>query len=450
MSNQELAIRFTEETYASRSDIAKVLGTTIVDTIWQSVIQYRQPFLRYLAVKNIERNPLFIVLSPAIMEKLNHLDRQMAKAMVKLGKISSPIGLFEPLVQPLILPSLVELSRSFSTSISEKVVARILQPGYIPTSNEEKILFGYYQTALLLSEKRFPVFNEDILVSIYTTLSSQELVELYREDPYIYQSSELVLKSASMFQGPSIEQAMASLFEYVKVAQHSPLIKAALVLYFTFAIAPFSHHNPVMGLLLFKAYLSHQDFEHVPLYLKIESLLTTQKETFVKVLQEVQKTFDITYLVNFIITILESPTQALLDGLAQQEGQQLKQERVQSRTREEQEIAVQMKAMKSELKTIKPTESLAHEAVTLGLEEHQAMQLEEHLLETNPSIKRLEAHFYARHCTIGKFYTIAQFKKKLSCAYETARTSMEHLTQLGYYRKEQYKNKFVYTPVSRK
>jgi hypothetical protein len=299
-----------------------------------------------------------------------------------------------------------------------------------------------------LSEKRFPVFHEDILVSIYTTLTSQELVELYREDPYVYQSTEVVLKSASTFQGPSIEQAMASLFEYVKVAQYSPLIKAALVLYFTFAIAPFSLHNPLMGLLLFKAYLSHQDFEHVPLYLKIESLLTTQKETFVKVLQEVQKTFDITYLVNFLITILESPTQALLDGLTQQEGQQLKQERVQSRTREEQEIAVQMKAMKSELKTIKPTESLAHEAVTLGLEEHQAMQLEEHLLETNPSIKRLEAHFYARHCTIGKFYTIAQFKKKLSCAYETARTSMEHLTQLGYYRKEQYKNKFVYTPVN--
>jgi hypothetical protein len=69
------------------------------------------------------------------------------------------------------------------------------------------------------------------------------------------------------------------------------------------------------------------------------------------------------------------------------------------------------------------------------------------LVELYPNIKYTQALFYARHRTVGRFYTIGQFKDFLECAYETARTSMEFLTSIGLYRKEQLKNKFVYTPV---
>jgi predicted transcriptional regulator len=51
---------------------------------------------------------------------------------------------------------------------------------------------------------------------------------------------------------------------------------------------------------------------------------------------------------------------------------------------------------------------------------------------------------------MGKFYTIQQFKKAEGVVYETARTSMDNLAKRGYYRREQVKNKFVYTPISKK
>ena len=66
----------------------------------------------------------------------------------------------------------------------------------------------------------------------------------------------------------------------------------------------------------------------------------------------------------------------------------------------------------------------------------------------NPSLSRSQAFFYARHCTLGMSYTISQFKKEVGCAYETARTSMDNLVNLGYYRKEMLRNKFIYTPVN--
>jgi hypothetical protein len=68
------------------------------------------------------------------------------------------------------------------------------------------------------------------------------------------------------------------------------------------------------------------------------------------------------------------------------------------------------------------------------------------LTEMNPLIKYHQALFYFNHRVVGHYYTISQFKDFADCAYETARTSMDFLTSLGLYRKEQVKNKFVYTP----
>jgi hypothetical protein len=41
------------------------------------------------------------------------------------------------------------------------------------------------------------------------------------------------------------------------------------------------------------------------------------------------------------------------------------------------------------------------------------------------------------------------YQKEMNVVYETARTSMEQLVSLGYYRRESVKNKFVYTPVKK-
>ena len=84
-----------------------------------------------------------------------------------------------------------------------------------------------------------------------------------------------------------------------------------------------------------------------------------------------------------------------------------------------------------------------------GLDEKDIALIAENLLELYPSLKVNQAKFYASHCTIGKYYSIAQYKKETGVAYETARTSMDNLVNLGFYKKEQIKNKFVYTPVVR-
>ena len=83
------------------------------------------------------------------------------------------------------------------------------------------------------------------------------------------------------------------------------------------------------------------------------------------------------------------------------------------------------------------------------LSEKEVKEYARYLLETNPSLSRNQANFFANHCTVGRYYTIQQFKKECKTAYETARTSMDKLAKEGYYEKRQVKNKFVYTVKSK-
>jgi Fic family protein len=90
--------------------------------------------------------------------------------------------------------------------------------------------------------------------------------------------------------------------------------------------------------------------------------------------------------------------------------------------------------------------------LAIGLPERELSDKEvkeyvQYLLESNPRLNRNQASFLANHCTVGHYYTIQQFKKFTHCAYETARTSMDKLVSEHYYKKEQVKNKFVYTPL---
>lgn len=83
------------------------------------------------------------------------------------------------------------------------------------------------------------------------------------------------------------------------------------------------------------------------------------------------------------------------------------------------------------------------------LSDKEVKEYVRYLLETNPNLNKKQASFLANHCTPGRFYTIQQYKSFCRCAYETARTSMDHLTNEGYYEKLQVKNKFVYRPAKK-
>ena len=72
MGNNELAIRFTENTYATKLEVSKELKMSLIDNIWNNILGYRSNFYRYLPIKSIENIKSFTynIIKIILIQKL--------------------------------------------------------------------------------------------------------------------------------------------------------------------------------------------------------------------------------------------------------------------------------------------------------------------------------------------------------------------------------------------
>jgi Fic family protein len=465
MANDELAIRFSNDTYAMKSEVAKALNTSLIDNIWLNIVQYRSQFTRLLSLKAIDHASFQVVITPTLNNHINNIERKLTKSLIRYGQLNN---LGADLQQVNILnhsKALYWIAKKYNLSVSEEFFHKIILGNVSTMSPDKMILARYYSALKYINEHYHEPINEDLLAKLYSLISgNEELIVLYRTNEIITtEQKALIGKSYAAAPVARIEELMNNLYDFIANSDISPLLKAIIAYYFCIYIKPFESFSEEMGILILKSILAKNDFDNIPCLLDVESLLSDDQETITRIINEVKKTNDITYLVAYWLPSLEENLTSLLDALIAIETNVVKQEQhgdvFQEKPISEDEVIEQIKAdeqqpIPSEKMKVDPygtfDEHIALPSLPPKLDEVEATQVEEHLLEMNPSLKRSEAYFYARHCTIGKYYTIGQFKRSLGCAYETARTSMEHLASLGYYRKEMLKNKFIYTPIVRK
>ncbi|HOJ45611.1 MAG TPA: hypothetical protein PK340_06240 [Bacilli bacterium] len=458
MGNDDLAIRFSNEMYATRSEVSKALGTSLIDTIWTNIIKYRGQFTRYLSLRQIDHGQLSLVLTPSISESLNAIERKLVKAMLKLGKISKTSSTYAQYEQDFFARQLDFVAQKYRLGVNESFLKSIVNDTVSTISPDRMVLVNYYAAIKYLKNHQNDPIDEAFFADIYALLSGQDdLATLYRQHEIAsYEQKALIGKTYAAAPIARIEEMMGQLQDFIVHADFSPLVKAVTVFYYMVLIKPFETYSEEMALLTMKHILVHADFDEIPLLMNFEEWLLDPREELARVNNEVQKSGDVTYLLASFIPMANNAIERILDGAINLEKEVLKDEVRTDQTPSNINVEDEHKPQSEQIlaptpnKPLQLDERMALPGVPVALDEVDAARIEEHLMETNPALKRGEAYFYARHCTIGKFYTISQFKKTLGCAYETARTSMDHLASLGYYRKESYKNKFIYTPIGRK
>jgi hypothetical protein len=436
MANQDLALRFTNDLYATKSDVSKALNTSMVDAIWQNILQYRSLFAIPLPIQTITKQPLTLHLTPVILEQIQRVERKLTKI---LGYFSSLQTLDRiPLnFSPQLLPVLTPLADHYGASHAQRHLMAIIEGKEDVRSPELTFVARYFTTLNSLASRRQTRLDEDFFGDMLVSLMGHDnLTSFYREKELTNRPRSLIGKVYESAPFSMVESMMHQLLAWVSSSTLSPIIVATVTLFYMNYVKPFEFYNDELSFLSFKNILIHSDYEMTPLFLAIEACI--ENEAFELKLLEVQKTFDLTYLLDYMLPILEQSLLLVLDGCVHLD-------RTMLTTEQRSPIKIPAPHIPStSIPTTLPASGLQHPLD----EELEAKRIQEDLLITHPDMKQLEAFFYARHRVIGKFYTIALFKQKTGCAYETARTSMEHLVKLGYYRKEPFKNKFVYTPVN--
>ena len=497
MAGNDLAMRFTEEKYATKHEVAHELKITSVDTFWANILAYRSHFYHYLSIRTIEKNMIVFCGCPAINSLVNNAEMKLIRANREYAMITPNSKQYRQLNNVFGREILSILNDYEQLNVGEDFFDGVLRHEVVTAIPNNMLLVNYLKALSFIKRSYVNPINEDFLADLYAKLlGTEELTQFYRlTEDKSPENRVLIDRIYSSAPTKFIGDMMTSLFSFIAKSTLSASLKALIAFYYINYVKPFEKYSEEVAVLIAKAILAHDAYGETVVDLPLEKFLLLPKEEAARVYVEVQKTSDITYFINYGIRYLNKYCDAILDNIAQSKVVELKGDFYQADEKEEEPVVAQeqpkVEAPQPELldlfsaseevkeeepkvaeikeepqkeiveqpvieapkkKTVKVTyvqEELAVAYIPVALDEKQAVLLEQDLLERDPELKKGEAKFYARHCTKGKKYTIAQYKKCLHCAYETARTSMDHLAELLYYRKEKIKNKYVYIPVER-
>lgn len=465
--------RFTNEMYATKREVQQKLNITMVDKFWNEILEFRSQFNKNLGIKSIDGISFSICYAPSISEKLTTEERKIMKIFSNYLRIDSSL-VKDLSFKAAALEILQSVSNSLRLNVSNDQIKQIVNDNISTISPENMILQKYYFLLKELYSLKSVSSLENIenyLDEICSTLliKNEETNSYYRDRPisnnsFVYTSNVYEESPVKM-----IEPLMNELFGFLKTSNQSYLVKAIVALFYINYLKPFESYNELISALIAKYIIINSDFDGVGSLLNFEKILL-KDEKYVSSSEETKKTKDLTYYLNIIIEKLDLNLDDLIDHMIVSKSTEIKQEYIKPDENNSVELTseelketplheeIQEEPLVEEVRIEKPnTESselnfirnAAISNLTYGFNEEEAKQVERYIIETNPNITKAQAYFYARHCSIGKYYTISQFKKEIGCAYETARTSMDKLVSEGYYSKEGYKNKFLYTPIKR-
>ena len=507
MAGNDYAMRFTEDKYATKLEVGRELKVSSVDPFWSNILSYRSHFYHYLTIRTIEKNMLLFCGCPAINSLVNNLEVKLIRVNRECAMLV-PNSKEAKNVDYAFRKEIVNLlNESEQLGVGEDFIANVLRGEVVSAIPNNLLLVNYLNALNYIKRAYVNAIDEDFLAELYAKLlGTEELTTFYRSsedrNPENRVLIDRVYTSAPV---TLIGPMMNGLFTFISSSTLPTSLKAMITFFYINYVKPFAKYSEEVALLMAKAVLAHEAFGDTVVSLPLERLLVLPREESARIYVEVQKTADVTYFVDYVYKFLNKYCDSFLDDMAKAKVSEMREDFYQvdeDKTIEEVEIPEEQPRIQTvdlfaaneeeeeeeqphvepqpqpapqiesrqeyrqvpqeearpvevetpKKKTVKVTyvqEELAVAYIPVALDEKQAVLLEQDLLERDPELKKGEAKFYARHCTKGKKYTIAQYKKSLRCAYETARTSMDHLAELLYYRKEKIKNKYVYIPVER-
>ncbi len=476
----DLAYRFTEEKYCTKSDVMKELHTSLVDNIWNNILKYRQDYFFPTGLKCIDSSSLLLCKTNSLFNGLiKNLEDKLTDLMNEFGAIqdNADYSLFESAA---FVNSIKGIAKSHGSSFDESRLVSITKNQIMSIDQDGQMLSRYIEALKFIQANYLKPINSEFMLSLHRIISYSDVGYRSRNDtnPENRVLIDRIYTSAPM---SVLGTLLRDLFAFIEKGEFGSVVTSAIVYYYINVIKPFDKYNNEVAYLMAKAILAHENMGSLSVYLPLEMLEFEDNVEQAKLYNDTQKYTDVTYFVNYLVKYFGSYVDGLMDIIINYKTREIKEEQyliepepievnesIKEETLTVEPIKVEenkvedvkpepIKPVKRETKIEKPivretqpTNELAVGYIPPAIDEKEMARLETHLLELDPELRKREAHFYARHCTLGKKYTIQEFKKCNNCVYETARTGMDHLAELGYYEKQPVKNKFVYTPILRK
>ena len=458
---RDFAYRFTNEVYATKEVVKKTLNINSIDHIWDTILAYRKLYNKVLDLFSNDKKPFTVCLCEGILKRYIDLEKKIMDITVLNAKYQNNQILNSKTILRIItqIYDFKDVSDTIINGIVENTIAQI--PYHYQIFNK------YYSCLKDIEICYASLLNENTIKRLFSILMHGEINKI-DEINKLYRVTELEsnfdpYENFRHYEGSptkNIPYLMEILFDDINENKLVSLIEGGVLLFYILYFKPFEIYNEEMAILLTKYYLKNHN-ENL-LYLPLEELiLDLNSDEMKKVFLECEKSLDLTYFIDMFFTKLDKFLQEQQKNLKHQQELEMQNEILveddinnldntsQTFLDDNNLVNQDTKVEMSRFEGVTFERKVSMPIIPKGLDEKDASLVAENLIEICPTLKKGQAEFYARHCTIGKYYTIQQYKIANKVAYETARTSMDNLADLGFYKKEKIRNKFVYTPIIR-
>ncbi|HBR85600.1 MAG TPA: hypothetical protein DEA32_00185 [Firmicutes bacterium] len=400
---------FTDREYLSKEQVQARYNLDDIDSIWAEVTQYRSLFRVELPVKANTGLPFFAVLTRDILTRMMVMDRRLFLAALRFNQLHIPVK-----------------SGMLGSALT----------------NFFETLTNYYElpvTRLQIDDIIAGRTSSDLNISMLKQILDAQ--EKLRQDRTKTIDTDLTDTIATDIQGNDSEDIKADrnriepLFRIIADSD-LPICFRFLSIFFWFdGFHPYEFSSDSIQNLLSKYFLSSEGLGQMPYAINLCNLCLNRETTFLKAVDLSLRSRDFNYFILTALPLLEEDMDQFETDLIRAE-------------KDSSSYDVESLPLDKPSAPVKPIGVLKRELEnTLAKKAESEDPRKAQIRENYPLLRDFQIDFYLSHNQIGRFYTLKQFMEAEDVVYETARTSMDLLSQMGFYRKGKAGKKFTYTPI---
>ena len=193
MGNENLAFKYSNDIYATRKQVSQMLGISNIDKFWNDIISYRSHYTLSLNLRNIERMPMNLVLSPKILDDLVAKERKLSKLMVKFGKLSDDDYVKYSVRNNQYNLILTNIAQKYHIDFSEGLLNLIISGNASSLTPSQNILLNYYQALHHIETRFYDPIDEKLLRTLLGYLVSSNDENIYRKEEIEDASSRIII-----------------------------------------------------------------------------------------------------------------------------------------------------------------------------------------------------------------------------------------------------------------
>ena len=169
MPINDYGIRFTENKYGTKNEVAKELKMSMVDAIWSPILKYRTTYNHDLPLRSIERSPLSICLCQTVQGNINSLDTKI----LNLKKVINDLENKEKVYQANNFEKCLKNYQSRKDIHASDSYIHELVNGFSRSFiSEEQQIVNYFNALKCIQEKYDYDLNQSVITELYNKLTN--------------------------------------------------------------------------------------------------------------------------------------------------------------------------------------------------------------------------------------------------------------------------------------